>query len=113
MRYEDGVLLTSGQHKGEMNRALLDKTGTPMPAVIVMADDKMANLDDVLETFTPLPPSVNAWRYTREDANVAAFDADEAAAQWEALKPALVTVEAVLGADHFSLPEPEERRDCN
>ena len=111
-RYEDGVFLTAGQHKGAMIQALLVKTGSPMPAVIVMADDKMENLDAVLETFTPLSPAVHAWRYTREDANVKAFDGGEAARQWEELRPALERIEEVLGGDNYSLPEEEVPEEC-
>jgi hypothetical protein len=102
--YEDGVFLTAGQHKGQMMKALLDKTGTAWPDVIILADDKKNNLDDMMDTFAGTGTRVHAWRYTREDAIVAAFNADEAASQWNALRPALETIENVLGPDNFSLP---------
>jgi hypothetical protein len=111
-RYEDGVLLVAGQHKGKMLEALLDKTGVERPTVVVMIDDKMNNLDDVLEAFAGSDTWVHAWRYTREDPVVAAFDPDEAAAQWDALEPALKTLERVLGPDNFSLPGAAAGRDC-
>ena len=110
--YEDGVFLTAGQHKGDMLKALLDKTGVDHPSIIVMADDKMENLEAVMETFTGTGTWVHAWRYTREDANVAAFDADKAALQWDELRPALEVIEEVLGPDNYSLPEEVIRADC-
>jgi hypothetical protein len=114
VRYEDGVFLTTGQHKGAMLQALLDKAGVAWPAVIVVADDKQENLDAVMETFTGSGSWVHAWRYTREDAAVKAFRADplEAAVQWDALRPALETIETVLGADNFSLPDATEIPGC-
>ncbi|MBT8059364.1 MAG: DUF2608 domain-containing protein [Gammaproteobacteria bacterium] len=111
-RYEDGVFLTAGQDKGVMIQALLAKTGTPAPAAIVIADDKQGNLDDVLAAFQGSNTAVHAWRYTREDANVAAFDGRAAAAEWDALRPALVTIERLLGPDHFDLPAQVVREGC-
>lgn len=104
-RYEDGVFLTAGQHKGDMLADLLDRTGVERPAVIMIIDDKAANLDAVLERFVETETRVHAWRYTREDKAVAAFDAETAARQWDVLRPALNTVEMVLGPDNYSLPE--------
>lgn len=102
--YEDGVFLTAGQHKGEMMKALLAKTGTGWPQVIILVDDKPGNLDDMMEAFGGSGTRVHAWRYTREDPVVAAFDPDEADLQWQALRPALEVMEDVLGPDQFSLP---------
>ncbi len=101
--YEDGVFLTAGQHKGQMLYALLEKTGTPMPAVIVMADDKQKNLDAVIETFSAVKIPVHAWRYTAEDENVKAFDPDEANAQWKSIENALRQIQQVLGPDNYDL----------
>jgi hypothetical protein len=111
-RYEDGVFLTAGQHKGVMLNALLDRTGTPLPAAIVMVDDKSANIDAILETYGGSEAVVRTWRYTREDGNVAAFDAEEAAAQWQALRPALMTIEELFGPDNFSLSPQVTGEDC-
>lgn len=111
-RYEEGVFLTSGQHKGDMIKALLAKTGTPPPKVIIMADDKQSNLDDVMEAFTGSGTAVHAWRYTREDDVVAAFDAQEAADIWNAVKPALMKVERIFGTDNFDLPPSFVREGC-
>ena len=102
--YEDGVFLTAGQHKGQMMKALLDKTEQPYPTIIILADDKADNLAAMMETFTGTGTWVHAWRYTAEDANVATFDGNTAAEQWDALRPALETVNRILGPDNYELP---------
>jgi len=111
VRYEDGVFLTTGQAKGAMLRNLLTHTGQPLPALIVVADDKQGNLDAVTTTFRPLGVAVHAWRYTREDATVAAFDPAAADRLWQDLKPALQELQAALGPDNYDLatavPPPE------
>ena len=111
--YEDGVFLTAGQHKGRMLEALLEKTDTKTPTAIVMADDKRDNLDAVWESFGKAGVQVHLWRYTREDANVAAFDAGTAAEQWNQLRPALETLEAVLGPDNYRLPPSARPAGCD
>jgi hypothetical protein len=103
--YEDGVFLTAGQHKGRMLDALLAKTGVERPAAIIMADDKQENLDAIWESFAESDSAVHVWRYTREDPVVAAFDAVQAAAQWDALRPALLQIQGVLGPDNYELAE--------
>jgi len=110
--YEEGVFLTAGQHKGDMLRALLDKTGADSPAVIVMADDKVENLQAVMETFEGSGSAIHAWRYSREDTNVAALNTQEAAAQWDAVRPALIKIEQVFGPVNFDLPAPVVREGC-
>lgn len=110
--YEDGVFLTAGQHKGDMMTALLNKTGVEWPAVIVMVDDKAENLSAVMDSFKGSETWVHAWRYSREDGNVAAFDGDAAANQWDQLRPALEVIQDVLGPDNYSLPEPVVNKDC-
>jgi len=102
-RYEDGVFLTAGQHKGQMLQSLLSKTETGMPAVVVMADDKQDNLDAVKETFAALDIPVHAWRYTGEDGNVAAFDPEQASTQWKSLDNPLRKIQQVLGPDNYDL----------
>ena len=110
--YQDGVLLTAGQHKGDMLKALLDKTGTGQLAVIVMADDKAENLQAVMETFEGSGTAVHAWRYSREDSNVTTLDTQEAAAQWDAVRPALMKIEQIFGPDNFDLPAQFTREGC-
>jgi hypothetical protein len=102
-RYEDGVFMTAGQHKGQMLYALLQKTGTGLPAVIVMADDKQKNLDAVKETFSTLKVPVHAWRYTGEDENVKDFDPEQANTQWKSIEDALRQIQQVLGPDNYDL----------
>ena len=110
--YQDGVFLTAGQHKGQMLYALLEKTGTSMPAVIVMADDKQKNLDAVKETFSALNIPVRAWRYTGEDENVRNFDSDLAGDQWESIEAALRQIQDVLGPDNYDLSTDTRPTDC-
>ena len=110
--YEEGVFLTAGQHKGVMLKALLARTGTPAPAVITMADDKAENLQAVMETFEGTGTAVHTWRYTREDDNVASLNTQEAAAQWNAVRPALIKIEEVFGPDNFDLPEKVISEEC-
>lgn len=111
--YEDGVFLTAGQHKGQMMKALLDRAEQPYPTIIILADDKADNLAAMMETFTGTGTWVHAWRYTAEDANVASFDGNKAAAQWDALEPALETVNRVLGPDNYDLPAVEPNPACS
>ena len=112
-RYEDGVFLTAGQHKGEMLKALLDKTGTPWPGAVVIADDKAYSLHDMMETFEGSNTAVIAWRYSREDANVAAFDPEVAAAQWNAAQPALLEIQEVFGPGNFNLSGSDVSDECS
>ncbi len=111
--YEDGVFLTAGQHKGEMLLALLNKTGTRLPAVIVMVDDKQKNLDAVKETFSALNVPVHAWRYTAEDQAVSNFDPDTANAQWKSIEDALRQVQQVLGPDNYDLSSAVQPPECD
>ncbi len=104
-RYEDGVFLTAGQHKGEMLQALLQQTHTPWPAVVVMADDKPDNLQAVMDAFAGSATSVQAFRYGREDDVVAAFDGVQAVRQWQQARPALQQLQRLFGPDNFDLPE--------
>ncbi|HET6564331.1 MAG TPA: DUF2608 domain-containing protein [Xanthomonadales bacterium] len=110
--YEAGVYLTAGQDKGEMLMALLEATQTPLPRAIVMADDKQENLQDVLDALASLPLSVQALRYNREDARVAAFNSAQAALQWQQVEPALLQLQAVFGNDNFKLPQPVRPNGC-
>jgi hypothetical protein len=112
-RYEDGVFLATGQHKGAMLLELLRRSGTAMPRAVVMADDKQSNLDAVRETFAGLGVPVRAWRYAGEDHRVAAFDGDISHAMWRQLEPALATIQQVLGPDNYQLPAPASRSGCD
>ena len=92
--------------------ALLQKTDTAMPAVIVMADDKQKNLDAVKETFSVLEVPVHAWRYSREDEYVASFDPEQAHAQWKSIETALRQIQQVLGPDNYDLSSAVLPADC-
>ena len=109
--YEDGVFMTAGQHKGQMLSVLLQKTGTRMPGVIVMVDDKQKNLDAVKETFSALNVPVHAWRYTGEDINVREFNPEQADLLWKSIDDALRQIQQALGPDNYDLsgavPPPE------
>lgn len=111
-RFEDGVFLTAGQHKGDMLDALLRRTGHPLPGVILVLDDKQENLDAVAETFTRHGVPVRAWRFSGEDKNVAGFDADESHALWQAIRPSLEALQQALGPDHYRLPADLRPADC-
>ena len=64
--YYEGVYFTDGQNKGLMLKALLEKTGTPKPTLIVIADSDRDSLNAVMKTFSWTATKVHAWRYTRE-----------------------------------------------
>jgi hypothetical protein len=112
-RYEDGVFLTAGQHKGQMLNALLQKTDIEMPDVIVMTDDKQKNLDAVKETFLALGVPVHAWRYTAEDENVQNFDPELADSQWKSIENALHKIQQILGPDNYNLDSATRSPECD
>jgi hypothetical protein len=93
-------------------KALFDKSDAAAPAVIVIVDDKLENLQAVMETFEGSGTLVHAWRYSGEDANAAGLDTREAAAQWNAARPALMTIEEVFGPDNFTLLPVAETEGC-
>ena len=111
-RYEDGVYLTAGQHKGEMLAALLERVGQPLPSVVVIVDDKAGNLAAVRETMDAANVSVHAWRYAGEDEAVAAFDPKAAFEAWQHAEPALRALEDQFGPVHFDLPPPGPPEGC-
>lgn len=112
VRYEDGVFLTTGQHKGAMLDALLRRTGADLPSVIMMLDDKQVNLDAIHETFDSLGVAVRSWRYTREDGLVAGFDPGTSDQMWQQAAPALLTLQTVFGADHYDISQALEKSGC-
>ena len=95
-----------------MLKALLEKTGTPAPRLLVVADDKDYSLKSIMETFAGTGTAVHAWRYSREDRNVANLDHAAAAAQWNAARPALATLQELFGPDNFELAPPQVREGC-
>jgi hypothetical protein len=111
--YEDGVYMVAGQDKGKMLKALLEKTGTPDPVVIVMADDKKGNLRSVMKAFQGGDTWVHAWYYTGEIRNAGEFDPDMATDQWLQIRSALETIEEVMGTDNFDLTQHAVIEGCN
>jgi hypothetical protein len=89
--YMDGVYMVSGQHKGAMLRSLLHKTARHFEG-IVFVDDKQKNNDHIAAGFVGTGVDVTTIRYTREDAEVARFNADPKQTvmrQWQALTKVL------------------------
>jgi hypothetical protein len=111
-RYEDGVFMTAGQHKGQMLYALLQKTGTELPKVIVIADDKQKNMEAMKETFSALDVPVRAWRYSGEDENVVGFDPEKANTEWASIEDALRQIQQVLGPDNYDLTSAVLPSEC-
>ena len=111
-RYEDGVFMTAGQNKGDMLKALLDKTQTKAPSVVLMADDSLKNLENVIEAFEGSQTSILAYRYGREDEIVANFDAEKANQMWQQAKPAFQKLEELFGPDNYQLPIDKPLEGC-
>jgi hypothetical protein len=63
--YQEGVFLAGSQDKGQMLKALLDRSESPPPALIVLADHDQNNLNATMKAFTWTGTKVQAWRYTR------------------------------------------------
>jgi len=110
--YEDGIIFAAGQDKGLTLKTVLEKSGQPFPQLIVMADDKQANLNEVMAAFSWSGIKVHAWRYTREDDAVEAFDPDKAAALWSELRPPLEQIQGLLGPDNYALSPEALREAC-
>lgn len=70
--YEDGVYMTSGQHKGAMLRLLLARTGLRVSA-IVFVDDTHKHLPGMVAAFEGVGVPVHAFYYTATHPDVAAF----------------------------------------
>jgi Protein of unknown function (DUF2608) len=112
VRYEDGVLFAAGQDKGLALQDLLTRADAGQPVLILMVDDKQANLQEVMKAFSWTSTRVHAWHYTREQPVVDAFNPEAAAQQWNVLRPALEQVEQILGPDNFDLPAEAPRAGC-
>lgn len=110
--YQDGVFLTAGQDKGAMLKFLLAYPEVTQPEVIIMTDDSAKHLDAVMKAFEGTGTSVHAWRYSGEDANVDALNKTQAATQWDEVRPALMAIEEVFGADNFDLPASTVPAEC-
>ena len=112
IRYEDGVLFTAGQHKGQMLAELLELTETRWPRALIIADDKMENLQNFAETAAENDVPLYGFHYQGEAEQVAGFDTTAANQQWQRLWQALLTVQQEFGPDNFQIPESQGPVDC-
>jgi hypothetical protein len=71
--YENGVMMTSGQHKGAMLLTLLHDAGNEVDA-IVYDDDNIKHVANVYGAVLARGKEITAFHYTREDANVKKFN---------------------------------------
>lgn len=91
VRYENGILLTDGQHKGLMLKALLGASKLRFKS-IVFVDDRSHHLDGVQAAFKNRSESVVTIQYTHEAAHIAAFNQSDkrvVKVQWCALSKGL------------------------
>ncbi len=82
--YQNGVMMTSGQDKGLMLRALLDRSGRHY-AAILFVDDSERNLKAVAQAFSCTSVEVTTVLYSRGRA-AAGIDKDLASAQFRKLR---------------------------
>lgn len=73
IRYEKGILFTSGQHKGAMLRTLLHKTGAA-PTAIIFVDDALHHLQSVEQAFAGSAIEMHSIHYTRSPADAVQWD---------------------------------------
>lgn len=109
-RYQQGVLMVSGQNKGEMLLDLYARLDLPLPAAVVMADDGKDNLEDMQASLQQAGIPHRLLRYGRADAKVAAFDPVSTAAQWRQLLPTLDPQRALLAAKN--MPSDQQLAYC-
>ena len=67
VRYAEGVFYIDGQDKGEMLRALIEKSGAPMPILILVVDHEQKSLNSVMKAFSMQTTKTHAWLYTGHD----------------------------------------------
>jgi hypothetical protein len=67
VRYADGVFFVDGQDKGDMLLALIEKSGLPLPILILMVDNQQKNLNSVMKAFFDQTTKTHLWLYTRQD----------------------------------------------
>ncbi|HEX4414711.1 MAG TPA: DUF2608 domain-containing protein [Lacipirellulaceae bacterium] len=73
VNYENGILMTSGQNKGAMLLVLLNQA-KEQPEAIVHDDDNIRHVANVYTAVHDRGHEITAFHYTKEDANVKAFD---------------------------------------
>lgn len=96
--YENGIMMSAGQHKGAMLLTLLDKSERDIRAV-VYADDHGRHVGRVFAALTSRDIEVTTFHYYREDERVEAFkysDKQKTRRQWRKLSS---TLKEVFGKD--------------
>lgn len=106
VRFEDGVYMLAGQHKGDMLIALYRKLGQPLPAAVVFADDKQGNANNMRDALDKA--GIRAEIFVYQTSSTDPFSSAQAATEWAKLQPALQTIEQVMGPVNFDLPEVEK-----
>lgn len=71
--YEDGIMMTAGQHKGAMLLTLLHDAGDDVDA-IVYDDDNIKHVANVYAAVLARGKEISAFHYTREAPNIKKFD---------------------------------------
>lgn len=85
--YRNGIMMTSGQHKGIMLVTLLHRTTEPIKAVIFV-DNRADHVAGVIDQMQEEGIEATGLVYTREDNSIKSFQygpKDAVAAQWRAL----------------------------
>lgn len=85
--YRNGIMMTSGQHKGIMLVTLLHRAAEPMAAVIFV-DNRADHVAGVIDQMQEEGIAATGLVYTREDNNIKVFmygPKDTVASQWRAM----------------------------
>ena len=71
--YDDGIMMTAGQHKGAMLLTLLHDTKGDIDA-IVYDDDNIRHVSNVYAAVLDRDREITAFHYKREEPNIKKFD---------------------------------------
>lgn len=74
--YENGIMMTAGQHKGAMLLTLLHDAASDIDAV-VYDDDNIRHVANVYAAMLARGKEITAFNYTREEPNVKKFNFDD------------------------------------
>ena len=91
VRYDAGVMLSSGQNKGIMLKTLLHKLGKNFKA-IVFVDDTQKHVDNVWAVYKDSKIDINCYRYSYDDAIKRQFqqsDKNAVIQQWKELQKSI------------------------
>jgi hypothetical protein len=92
--YDDGIMMTAGQHKGAMLLTLLHDTKDDIDA-IVYDDDNIRHVANVYAAVLARGREITAFHYTREEPNIKKFDYDckkDTTRRWRKLQDVLEEV---------------------